>query len=65
MSSSYRVWLSCPQLSPVAFTGGMPAASMVAGSMNRSMAWPPTLERTRPMGTCAKAGTLSLRWKAV
>ena len=66
ISSSYSVCDSWPsQEVVVALSAGTPTASMAAGVMKRSMTCPPTLARTSPMGTFLKAGTLSLRWKAV
>ena len=56
MSASYSVCDAWPPHEvPVAFAAGTPTASIAAGVMKRSMHWPPSLERTRPMGTALNA----------
>ena len=65
MSESYSVCELWPHEVPVAFAAGTPTASSAAGVMKRSMHWPPTLLRTRPIGTCLNAGTFCLRCSAV
>ena len=64
MRVSYSVCDCWPQLMLVALAAGTPTASSASAVINLSMTWPPTEERTRPMGTSLKAGMLCLRWKA-